>query len=329
MSLKSPMTATGYLSGLVETELSVSAPPELFSDVDKYWDVPAPLVDWLHDLVLLKGVPFGYLVPEPEMLPPESLRFFYVDPNWQIRMVEGALHAGTSGTADDDDLFEGFRRAVLSQLGRRPGGPGGDKVVTGMLLRSALVRYHPRMSVRAFAKVSNDQGADPLPVVRRARLSQSVMLVMWEGVPARVELEEPHEGTRFGVDEPNGLGFDLEVKDESGKGLDKEVVVPMRVHGGREGAVHVDLLRKRLEAKVMDVPMMDIDGEAEPRDVARQLQQTPFRAIFQGARDAMNDTPNDSGGGVMVVPDAYVLVDWGSLVTDLETLTTLIKTVED
>lgn len=38
------------------------------------------LSQWLGNLAVLKGLPFGYLVPDQAMLPAESIRFFVLDP---------------------------------------------------------------------------------------------------------------------------------------------------------------------------------------------------------------------------------------------------------
>ena len=46
---------------------------------------------WLAGLQTLAGVPFAYLVPDARMLPPESIRFFAVDPNWTTALTDGAL----------------------------------------------------------------------------------------------------------------------------------------------------------------------------------------------------------------------------------------------
>ena len=44
--------------------------------------IPAEVIDWLARLRLLHGVPFAYLVPDADLLPPESVRFFYLDRDW-------------------------------------------------------------------------------------------------------------------------------------------------------------------------------------------------------------------------------------------------------
>ena len=50
-------------------------------------------------LRLLHGVPFSYLVPDAELLPVESIRFFYLDRAWTDALVQGALSVVTPSAA--------------------------------------------------------------------------------------------------------------------------------------------------------------------------------------------------------------------------------------
>lgn len=61
---------------------------------------PEHVIDYLAKLALLYGVPFENLVPDARMLPPESMRFFYVDPNWTEAIVDGALSTGIHSSRD-------------------------------------------------------------------------------------------------------------------------------------------------------------------------------------------------------------------------------------
>jgi hypothetical protein len=174
---------------------------------------------WLGRLCLLEGVPFPHLVPDPAVLPPESLRFFYLDRNWIEAAVDGALSVGAHTGRDrmvSDALYADVRdaafraaTAVRAAANGAPlaadstpaavpsgaGAPGLPPSCAGLLLRSALVSGWPGLSVRGLA------GGEPLPVLRMERLSGSVLLCLWAGVPDRVELAEPHEGLRFGLDD--------------------------------------------------------------------------------------------------------------------------------
>lgn len=65
-----------------------SAPPESQTEIN--------MSEWLGRLKLMHGVPFNYLVPNVDMLPEESIRFFYVDVRWLDYLQEGALSIGRS-----------------------------------------------------------------------------------------------------------------------------------------------------------------------------------------------------------------------------------------
>jgi hypothetical protein len=82
--------------------------------------VPRDLRLWLARLRLLEGVPFGYLVADASLLPPESIRFFHVDRGWTDALVEGALSVGTVTTADRG-MLENLYGTVRAEEGRMPG----------------------------------------------------------------------------------------------------------------------------------------------------------------------------------------------------------------
>jgi hypothetical protein len=66
--------------------------------------VPFELRQWLARLRLLEGVPFAYLAADSELLPQESIRFFYLDRAWTDALIEGALSVGTVNSADRAQL---------------------------------------------------------------------------------------------------------------------------------------------------------------------------------------------------------------------------------
>ena len=66
--------------------------------------LPSEVERFLAHLRLLENIPFQYLVPDSDLLPPESIRFFYLDRNWTDAAVDGALAAGTFTTSIDETL---------------------------------------------------------------------------------------------------------------------------------------------------------------------------------------------------------------------------------
>ncbi|MDT0451630.1 hypothetical protein [Streptomyces hesseae] len=155
----------------------------------------AAVRDWLLRLRNLTGVPFAHLVPDARMLPAESLRFFHVDADWTTTLVEGALSVGLAHRFDftGDDLLFGPQGAL----------PEPTAPVTGMLLRSRLVSGWPALEIRPYANPTETGGETPLTVLRREALAEDVLLVLFEGVPGRVEIAEPQQGVHFGIDEPD------------------------------------------------------------------------------------------------------------------------------
>src|SRR6185312_11883747 len=111
-------------------------------------------------------------------------------------------------------------RAAKAPGSTIPNGPRGGGTpttptsgVSGFLLRSSLVTGWPAMQVRAWA--SDDEGDVPLeidptelaaarpdlvvPILRLERLSPGVLIVLFDGVPRLVWLEEPHHGVQYGL----------------------------------------------------------------------------------------------------------------------------------
>lgn len=213
--------------------------------------VPRDLRMWLGRLRLLAGVPFAHLVADPALLPPESIRFFYLDRDWTDALVQGALSVGTVTTADRAALtrLHGVVRDEIDEaerLVRLPGVEPGEAVpvgpagtVSGFLLRSRLVSGWPGLHVRAYGEdnlrlsppVPDDEVGDEHTTLRRLgllrleRLAPAVLLALFDGVPSVVHLEEPRAGIQFGVEE-QGLQLAGQVR------LELDAIRPLDVPAG-------------------------------------------------------------------------------------------------
>lgn len=172
--------------------------------------MPQQVVDWLARTVLLYGVPFNNLVPDERMLPAESIRFFYLDPNWIDALIDGALSVGTQSSRDglfNQLMRDPLHRAVDSTLGQvRPalrkvkGVPMPTSIGTpaGFVLRSAVVAGWPGLEVRAY---SGQDQSSPMKPLRLDRVGPNVMIGIYPDVPQRVEFDEPSEGLVFGTED--------------------------------------------------------------------------------------------------------------------------------
>src|SRR5437868_12092494 len=74
--------------------------PQQVAPTDSEAEMPPYMESFLSHLRLLVGVPFEYLIPDPRLLPDESIRFFYVDRSWSDRLVDGAVAVGKIGTRE-------------------------------------------------------------------------------------------------------------------------------------------------------------------------------------------------------------------------------------
>ncbi len=182
-------------------------------------EIPPAIVAWLARAMLLYGMPFEYLVPHPAMLPQESFRFFHIDQNWLLRLVEGAVSAGVGSSRDAIAILSQVDAvvsaaadkavAVRSEL-RGKAAPAADPVPTltwtGFLLRSVVVSGWVGMEISAY-----DANGKPLTLLRIDRLSPTVLFCLIKGVPAKIDLMEPPETLHFGVLQLDG-GYNVALR---------------------------------------------------------------------------------------------------------------------
>ncbi|MFD7828590.1 hypothetical protein [Kitasatospora sp. NPDC059803] len=153
----------------------------------------ASMPSWLDRLRLLRGVPFHYLVPHPDMLPDESLRVFAIDQQWIDALIDGAADVGIH-TSMDQRLDDTLRAATTAQsLGARP--------KAGLLLRSQLVPAWPDIIL-----IARRAGAE-LAELRRAHLAPDTLLVLFDDIPDALTIREPGQGIHFGIDDGGLLGL--------------------------------------------------------------------------------------------------------------------------
>ncbi len=272
--------------------------------------LPASVLEWLGQASLLYGVPFEYLVPDARMLPNESIRFFYLDENWVRRLIDGAVSIGLVDSEDVLELLEHFEALALaarragantrSQLRRKPARQSFSEgaTLTGFLLRSAVVSGWPGLEVQAFRNVDR---TDPIPIVRMDRLSDSVLLVLFEGVPKRVDLTEPPEGLHFGViadalEPPNyevilrGLGFGGH---PPGIQFSNPVVTaPIAKRAGVAGVLDIATSAATLRAALDQQHALPPDGVLSAAGFAIQMVRAPgMQSYIEGATTPLPTNP--------------------------------------
>jgi hypothetical protein len=288
-------------------------PEGVEDNVDPDGVVPAPIVRFLARLRLLEGVPFSYLVADADLTPAETIRFFYLDRNATDALVEGALSVGTVNSADRAQL-EQLYAVIRDEVDRaerlvrmkdsdapvvdaagRPVGAGGP--ITGFVLRSRIVSGWPGLHVRAYSKDTlpddrtipeMDTSPDRVRLLRMERLAPAVLLVLFDGVPQVVHIEEPRCGIQFGirldaVTDPTQQKAVLTARNvlEPNKGPlklpnGKPRTVPVPFRAGSPGVINM----KKLNEALLAVPGANMGGSIDAAEFAIQMLDFPLRQVF-------------------------------------------------
>lgn len=156
--------------------------------------IPQTLVDWLANLALLKIVPFNYLVPDSKMMPPESLRFFNVDPRWIACLLDGAWSLDRQPAANwaFDTAYQPWQQLQAGTLVPSFAGSGSWWPSSGALLNSQVIPgYWPGIEFETAPQVS---------ALREDLLGASALILLFNGSLTSLTLKQPSEGIHFGFD---------------------------------------------------------------------------------------------------------------------------------
>lgn len=298
-------TGSATLRARMSNPLQVAAPvPEA--------EMPPFMESFLAHLRLLIGVPFDYMVPDSRLLPDESIRFFYLDRSWTDRLVDGAIAVGKIGTREQAhhqahapavnqqlDLTERIVRVLQRRLQDFPTAKATNdenqtpaNLITGFILRSAAVSGWPQMEVRAFntivapgVDISSIPASQVLPLLRLERLSPSILIAMFEGVPQLVWCEEPHHGVQFAISEtPDGHLY-IPARDAIGQLVltgNTQIPVPLRRNTRRVVAV-AELQRRVVKKEADPPPPNGWPAQTGAAGFAISVLNPPWRQRFQGA----------------------------------------------
>ncbi|MBC6423640.1 MAG: hypothetical protein GDA38_20580 [Hormoscilla sp. SP12CHS1] len=194
-------------------------------------EIPSDISTWFRDLSLFKGVPFGYLVPDERMLPIESIRFFWVDRYWVECLLDGAFSIGRVTTSDHQ------------RDSQYPTSPAENphQTVTGFLLRSEVVSGWPGLQVDGY-----DGNSQKLTLLRMDRLSANVLICLFEGEVADVDIHQKPETIHFGLDK-NGGNFYKKLRNKDGELQDNLKIDAIPWKDKNKRVVNIDQLAEDIK----------------------------------------------------------------------------------
>ncbi|XXG96348.1 hypothetical protein Hte_002630 [Hypoxylon texense] len=153
------------------------------------------------DRMFLSGVPAHYLISDPIHVPPESLRFFYIDPNWVDAMIDGALSLANHSGEDKDRVA--IKAAINAYLTHHPEHqPEHTPQIPryGFYLRSDLVSMFPDLKV----EIKSIPPIGQAPLLRHEIVTDGVMMGLVDRQPGLPEFKtlvftQPPHQQKFAV----------------------------------------------------------------------------------------------------------------------------------
>ncbi len=172
--------------------------------------MPEQVQKWFGQLILLGEVPLSYLVADERELPMESIRFFFLDPQWIQALVDGAASIGALTNMERArslaQLPVQYKRAkavirvpryerMHPNHRRDTGRAAGDSfaVLSGFFMRSELVSNWKGIEVKGF------YGDRQIDILRMEKLSDKLLICIFEGEIDTVRMYEPREELHFGT----------------------------------------------------------------------------------------------------------------------------------
>ncbi|GAW24016.1 hypothetical protein ANO14919_135950 [Xylariales sp. No.14919] len=160
---------------------------------------------WVMNLMFLSGVPAHYLISDPSHLEHESLRFFYIDPNWVDALVDGALSLANHMEEDRDRVA--IKEAINNYIRHKSEHQTHTPQIPeyGFYLRSDLVTMFPDLKVTTLPEPT-PKGALPerAPLLRHEIVADGVMLGLLDRQPGSddftgLRFTQPPHQQRFAV----------------------------------------------------------------------------------------------------------------------------------
>ena len=268
---------------------------------------------WLTRLRLLEPIPFQYLVPSEDMLPSETIRYFHIDRNWVDALIDGALSVTLTSTRkrqwllkkmDDgktrysslmedldvaENLADEYRNYVTSKSNSTTSSKQTGSKLTGFLFRSSVVRDYPGLEITGYDSGNSTkpwEDKNQVSIHRFARLSESIIMVIFNGCPTHIRFQEPAEGIRIGVDgdedqyelklkNPDGTLLTTGTSDTNGVKID----VNKRSYGDKS-VIDILGLYNSIAAKIESNDLSNSFDKQESALIATQMLQYPYQQDF-------------------------------------------------
>jgi len=265
--------------------------------------------NWLARLILLGDVPFQNLVADSRLLPPDAIRFFYVDPTWLYALIDGALSIGSDTSLDSlftsvmaetirdkSSLTANKMRAKLlglESLVTAGMEPAQNNLVAGLLLRSQIVTAFPGLKIVP-AYASDAVSSVPL---RYEALGKDLLIVIFPAVPVSIKIQQPPHGLQFGLADGGGAKpYQARLRYVTGSHVGEQVVKDGRAvlaeipnadlfrtetdAANKKYVLNIGALKEKIRQEMVKAATPPAGPAISPAEFAMQMIDTPEEVVF-------------------------------------------------
>lgn len=241
------------------------------------------ICDFISELRLLKEVPFSYIIPDEKLLPPESIRFFYLDENWLNAFTDGAISIGRVCDIDafTDEKHFGFiantatKRLTNSRFKimhsnhrtRASAREVSSKYRTGFILRSELVGKWKGLEAFGY------NGDTQLEILRMEAITNEILICIFDGELSKFVVSEPKTALRFGASDSSGVIIlrDLSDNENFGKPLSDKEKINLSDFTKANGKIDVTALANKMQ-DLLNKPIQSPQFAFELISVAKRAE---------------------------------------------------------
>ncbi|KAI1114240.1 hypothetical protein F5Y14DRAFT_451211 [Nemania sp. NC0429] len=177
---------------LTRAQGNVNDPHRIYSEendpISHDW---ANILSWAMDVLFADKIPYHYLIPDPESLPRESIRTFFVDPVWLECVIDGALSLASHFEHADFAITRELKAHINEYL-RTPQDVMNGKIPRlpkwGFLMRSVAISSCPDLRIEAPLQADDTSGQSEILFMQR--ISEDVIVCLTDRIPGETTFTE-------------------------------------------------------------------------------------------------------------------------------------------
>jgi hypothetical protein len=160
----------------------------------------AIISQWCVDKLMLKNIPTVYIFPDPDALPEEALRTFYLDETWMNSFIDGALSVANHALYTEPDLIRTYLKVSFNNILLKQSDIQIPK--WGFFIRSKVIQVFPDLRIVA---PWPDKSSAQSQIARMDHLAPDTLMCLFDRrpddgqFPDGITISQPPHQQRFSV----------------------------------------------------------------------------------------------------------------------------------